>query len=98
MLKAWVTHYNGARPHMALGPGVPEPPVEAHYTPTRNPGSSECTSGGVRPLGAGRLASGIFARARTGLIEYLRITGKRLVQLLPDNDNGARLARDAGKG
>jgi transposase InsO family protein len=26
MLKVWVTHYNGARPHMALGPGVPDPP------------------------------------------------------------------------
>jgi putative transposase len=26
MLKEWVTHYNGARPHMALGPGVPDPP------------------------------------------------------------------------
>ena len=28
MLKEWVTHYNRARPHMALGPGVPDPPVE----------------------------------------------------------------------
>src|SRR5205823_6304775 len=27
MLKVWVTHYNGARPHMALGPGVPDPPA-----------------------------------------------------------------------
>ena len=26
ILKAWVTHYNGARPHNALGPGVPDPP------------------------------------------------------------------------
>lgn len=26
MLKVWVTHYNEARPHMALGPGVPDPP------------------------------------------------------------------------
>jgi transposase InsO family protein len=24
-LKVWVTRYNGARPHMALGPGVPDP-------------------------------------------------------------------------
>lgn len=24
--KVWVTHYNEARPHMALGPGVPDPP------------------------------------------------------------------------
>jgi transposase InsO family protein len=29
MLKEWVTHYNGARPHMALGPGVPDPPAGA---------------------------------------------------------------------
>jgi transposase InsO family protein len=26
ILEAWVTHYNGARPHNALGPGVPDPP------------------------------------------------------------------------
>ena len=26
VLKVWVTHYNRARPHMALGPGVPDPP------------------------------------------------------------------------
>jgi transposase InsO family protein len=25
VLKIWVTHYNGARPHMELGPGVPDP-------------------------------------------------------------------------
>ena len=28
MLKERVTHYNGARSHMALGPGVPGPPAE----------------------------------------------------------------------
>jgi transposase InsO family protein len=27
VLKTWIGHYNGARPHMALGPGVPDPPV-----------------------------------------------------------------------
>ena len=26
VLKSWVTHYNGGRPHMSLGPGVPDPP------------------------------------------------------------------------
>ena len=26
VLTVWVTHYNEARPHMALGPGVPDPP------------------------------------------------------------------------
>lgn len=25
ILKCWVTHYNGGRPHSALGPGVPDP-------------------------------------------------------------------------
>jgi transposase InsO family protein len=29
VLKAWMTHYNEARPHMALGPGVPDPPPVA---------------------------------------------------------------------
>jgi putative transposase len=28
ILKSWVSHYNSARPHMALGPGVPDPPPE----------------------------------------------------------------------
>ena len=27
MLKEWVKHYDVARPHMTLGPGVPDPPV-----------------------------------------------------------------------
>ena len=26
ILKSWVEHYNGGRPHSALGPGVPDPP------------------------------------------------------------------------
>jgi putative transposase len=25
LLKEWVTHYNEGRPHMALGPGIPQP-------------------------------------------------------------------------
>jgi putative transposase len=27
ILKSWVGHYNGGRPHMSLGPGVPDPPA-----------------------------------------------------------------------
>ena len=27
ILKSWIPHYNTARPHMALGPGVPDPPA-----------------------------------------------------------------------
>lgn len=26
ILKSWIAHYNGGRPHMALGAGVPDPP------------------------------------------------------------------------
>ena len=26
ILKCWISHYNAGRPHMALGPGVPDPP------------------------------------------------------------------------
>jgi putative transposase len=29
ILREWVAHYNGGRPHSALGPGVPGPPREA---------------------------------------------------------------------
>jgi putative transposase len=27
MLREWVAHYNQGRPHMSLGPGIPQPPV-----------------------------------------------------------------------
>src|ERR1022692_3130782 len=27
ILKSWIAHYNGGRPHMAWGPGVPDPPI-----------------------------------------------------------------------
>src|SRR5678809_1232415 len=27
ILREWVAHYNGGRPHSALGPGVPGPPA-----------------------------------------------------------------------
>jgi transposase InsO family protein len=26
LLREWVTHYNTGRPHMSLGPGIPQPP------------------------------------------------------------------------
>jgi transposase InsO family protein len=29
ILKIWVAHYNRSRPHMALGPGVPDPPSKS---------------------------------------------------------------------
>ena len=35
-LKFWVTHYNGGRPRMSLGPGVPGPPREAQSNKMEN--------------------------------------------------------------
>ena len=42
LLKMWSTYYNRRRPHMALGPGVPDPPrgVPAPLRPHRRPLSS----------------------------------------------------------
>ncbi len=39
ILKSWADHYNCGRPHMALGPGVPDPPAPltlAHNRRTRH--------------------------------------------------------------
>ena len=33
MLREWVTHYNGRRPHSALEPGVPDPPARDAWIP-----------------------------------------------------------------
>jgi transposase InsO family protein len=33
ILKEWIAHYNGARPHSALGPGVPGPARESARVP-----------------------------------------------------------------
>ncbi|RPI43531.1 MAG: transposase, partial [Hyphomicrobiaceae bacterium] len=35
ILRDWRTHYNGSRPHMALGPGVPDPPAKAATLPSQ---------------------------------------------------------------
>jgi putative transposase len=31
VLQAWVLHYNAGRPHMALGPGIPQPPLSLRF-------------------------------------------------------------------
>jgi len=36
ILKEWVAHYNGARPHTALGPGIPDPPAMAALPANQN--------------------------------------------------------------
>jgi transposase InsO family protein len=33
ILREWVGHYNGGRPHSALGPGVPGPPAGSECAP-----------------------------------------------------------------
>jgi putative transposase len=37
ILRCWVTHYNGGRPHSALGPGVPDPPQKYETILTPEP-------------------------------------------------------------
>jgi transposase InsO family protein len=37
ILKSWVPHYNGGRPHMALGPGVPDPRAGRLILPSPSP-------------------------------------------------------------
>jgi len=37
ILKSWVPHYNGERPHIALGPGVPDPPAGRLILPSPSP-------------------------------------------------------------
>ena len=37
ILRSWIAHYNAGRPHMALGPGVPDPPPT--YYDHRQPNS-----------------------------------------------------------
>ena len=64
ILKSWVEHYNGGRPHSSLGPGVPDPPQELAVIP-----KSESRH---------RLAAGAFVLAKSVLAglhhEYLLAT------------------------
>jgi len=58
ILRDWVTHYNGGRPHSALGPGVPGPPREAARVSKFE--SRHQLAGGrdrAREIGAGRVTS-----------------------------------------
>jgi len=53
ILRAWAGHYNHGRPHMALGPGVPDPPSEVVPSAT--------------PLTRHRLGEHLSVRARSVL-------------------------------
>ena len=44
LLKMWAVHYNRSRPHMGLGPGIPDPP--GHRVPPRNSGRGRHHLGG----------------------------------------------------
>jgi transposase InsO family protein len=39
LLRIWLAHYNGGRPHMSLGPGVPDPPQGSLVSLQRAPHS-----------------------------------------------------------
>jgi len=64
IMTEWVAHYNRARPHSMLGPGVPDPPLELAVVP-----KSESRH---------RLAAGVLVLARSVLSglhhEYLLAT------------------------
>src|SRR5258708_2859867 len=37
ILESWIPHYNGGRPHMSLGPGIPNSPAIATVRPQPSP-------------------------------------------------------------
>jgi putative transposase len=45
ILKSWIAHYNGGRPHMSLGPGIPDSPSITKTLPSRLRGivAENCT-------------------------------------------------------
>ena len=55
ILREWVPHYNTSRPHMSLGPGMPQPPVSLpvslqehrHQLPKHLPVVSQPILGGL---------------------------------------------------
>jgi hypothetical protein len=72
VLNVWVTHYNEARPHMALGPVFLIPIGGRATGDSTFPASDRQALGAKRQIDTGRVASRVFASPRTGLIEYLR--------------------------
>ena len=58
ILKSWSKHYNQGRPHMSLGPGIPDPPIASvAKRPAKHPASSRRSPAGERQIRAGRPAS-----------------------------------------
>ena len=55
ILREWVAHYNGGRPHSALGPGVPGPPTRsARASKPESSASMDTGRARVREIRAGR--------------------------------------------
>ena len=52
ILKSWNSHYNTGRPHMGLGPGVPDPPPAAlaRLPPLSRHRRGESYAVGARPI------------------------------------------------
>jgi hypothetical protein len=63
---------------MAMGPGFLIRLQGWYFPPTSDPALFGCTSSRMRSLGAGRLASRVFACVRFGLIVFLRTTTRSL--------------------
>ena len=49
ILHTWVPHYNEGRPHMALGPGMPQPPIALPVSLHRHRHGLPSTLHGIRP-------------------------------------------------
>ena len=75
ILKSWIPHYNTGRPHMALGPGVPDPPATRnHQTSLKITPSLARRGCRARQLRAGWATPRVFLGATDRVAEYLRMT------------------------
>jgi Integrase core domain len=63
IVRDWKTHYNGWRPHMALGPGVPDPPAQAVRFQARKSRHRIRMIGYLRSTAVGQCNSSGFRRA-----------------------------------
>lgn len=105
ILKSWITHYNRGRPHMALGPGVPDPPAALARSLALK--SRHGLSEGVSILGKpvlaglhheysfgtdGRVAESLQMEAGDRVAEFLRTTGVGVTATSEPADSGGRLA------
>jgi hypothetical protein len=75
-LKSWLAHYNTGRPHMALGPGVPDSPPANIERPHPNSRHRWREPYAVRAIPIlGRLHHEYSSGTGRCVIEFLRTTG-----------------------